>query len=158
MALVHFLTKTSLERKQRKIMKNAFSILVLDFQPESIFGWARCRLQNHSTLLYTDQKGKGKNPKGSWLFPHPSDPSLTLLSTPMIPHTTTLFRLFCRPLSYSESSLDSFSSDLVISTTDSLQPYSDFSLDPLMHYITLLTIPSTPLIHYITLLTFPSTL
>ena len=43
-------TKTRLERKPRKIMKNTFSITV-DFQPESIFRWARCRFQNHSTLL-----------------------------------------------------------------------------------------------------------
>ena len=46
-------SKNSLERKPRKIMKNAFSILVLDFQSESIFRWARCRFQNHSTLVYS---------------------------------------------------------------------------------------------------------
>ena len=47
-----FFTKTSLEWKPSKIMKNAYSILVLDFQPESIFRWARCRFHNHSTLMY----------------------------------------------------------------------------------------------------------
>ncbi len=31
-------TKTCLKRKPLKIMKNAFSILVSDFQPESILG------------------------------------------------------------------------------------------------------------------------
>ena len=42
-----FLTKTSPKQKLPvlKILKNAFSILVLDFQPESIFGRARCRFK-----------------------------------------------------------------------------------------------------------------
>ena len=35
---VFSLTKTSLERKPRKIKKNTFSMLVLDFQPEFILG------------------------------------------------------------------------------------------------------------------------
>ena len=48
-----FFTKTSLERKLLKIMKNVSYILVLDSQPESIFRWARCRFQNHYTLLYS---------------------------------------------------------------------------------------------------------
>ena len=48
-----FLTKTSLERKLLKIIKNVLYILVLASQPESIFGWARCRFQNHSTLVYS---------------------------------------------------------------------------------------------------------
>ena len=49
-----FFTKTRLERKPHKIMKNDFSILVLDFRPESIFRWARWKKykKNHSTLLY----------------------------------------------------------------------------------------------------------
>ncbi len=33
-------------------MKNVFYILVWDFQPKFIFRWARCRFQNHSTLLH----------------------------------------------------------------------------------------------------------
>ena len=45
--------KSRAETTGTHIMKNAFSILVLDSQPESIFRWAICRFQNHSTLLYS---------------------------------------------------------------------------------------------------------
>ena len=47
-----FSHKNKSRAETTEIRKNAFSILVLDFQQESIFRWARCRFQKSQKSLH----------------------------------------------------------------------------------------------------------